>query len=157
VTNTFIFSNYVTFSWTAVTDPDGGIASYHVRVGTTPGGSDVTNVWITGTSLTVAASYGAHLYATVTAVNNAGIEGTAVTSSSVALLNPSWVPVASLPTKNQLQWNSASGLVYKVLSTTNLTLPFTPYSGTVTAAAPTVNFPINPTNTSRYFKVQMNP
>ncbi len=157
LTNTFMFGNSVTFTWPAVSDPVGGVAGYQVWVGTTPGGSDVTNVLVTGTSLTVFGNYGQHLYATVSAVNNAGIEGQPATGAPVALLNPAWVPVASLSAKNQLQWTSASGLVYQVLSTTNLALPFTPFGGAVTATAPATTFGISPTNAGRYFKIQLNP
>jgi hypothetical protein len=156
-TNSYIFGNSVTFTWPAVTDNQGGISGYHVLVGTTAGGSDVTNFFVTGTSLTVFGNFVAHLFATVTAVNNAGIESSAVTGSSVALLNPAWIPVASMASKNFLNWSSASGLVYQVMSTTNLSVPFTSFGNIITAATTTVSFPNNPTNAARYFRVQLLP
>ena len=46
--------------------------------------------------MTVTNSFGAHLYATVTAVNNAGIESAASSSGpGIALVNPAWIPVAA--------------------------------------------------------------
>jgi hypothetical protein len=156
-TNNYVFGNSVTFTWPAVSDPEGGVSSYHVLIGTTSGGAEVTNVFVTGTSFTVTAAFGAHLYATVTAVNNAGIESLASTSSSVALLNPAWVPVAGMSANNLLSWSSVSGQIYQVWSTTNLSVPFTVFSGTLTAAAPTFAFTNNPTNAARYFKIQLNP
>jgi len=156
-TNNYVFGNGVTFTWPAVTDAEGGVSSYHVLIGTTSGGAEVTNVYVTGTSFTVTAAFGAHLYATVTAVNNAGIESSASTSSSVALLNPGWVPVAGMTAKNLLNWSSVSGQIYQVWSTTNLAVPFTAFSGTLTAAAPTITFTNNPTNAARYFKIQLWP
>jgi len=129
-----------------------------VKVGTTAGGADVTNVFVTGTSLTVTGSYGAHLYATVTPVNNASIASTtSTTSAGIALVNPAWVPVASMASQTLLSWSSVSGQVYQVWSTTNLTVPFTAYSGMLTAAAPALTFTNNPTNAVQYFKVQLLP
>ncbi len=156
-TNNYVFGNSVTFSWSSVMDAEGGISGYHVLVGTTPGGSDVTNVTVNGTSLTVTGNYGAHLYATVTAVNNAGIESTTSTGSGIALLNPAWIPVASMASQNFLNWSSVSGQIYRVWSTTNLSAPFVPFGNTVTAATATVSFPNDPTNAARYFKVQLIP
>ena len=154
-TNNYILGTNVTFSWPAVVDNEGGIFGYHVRIGTTPGGSDVFNGTNSGLSLTVSGSLGAHLYATVTAINNAGIEGqTSASSSSVALVNP---PVASMPAKNSLNWSSISGLVYQVWSTTNLAIPFTNYSGTFTASSSTLTYTNSPTNSARYYKIQLIP
>ena len=156
-TNNYVFTNLVTFSWSAVTDAEGGIAGYHVLVGTTPGGSDVTNVMVSVTSLTVTGNYGTHLYATVTAVNNAGSESSASAGVGIALLNSTWIPVTSMASKNFLNWSSVSGQVYRVWSTTNLSVPFVPFSSVVTAVTATVSFPNNPTNAARYFKIQLIP
>jgi glycosidase len=154
-TNNYVFGTNVTFSWPAVVDTEGGVSGYHIRVGTTPGGSDVFNGTNSGLSLTISGSLGAHLYATVTAINNAGIEGaTSSSSGAVALVN---VPVASMPAKNSLNWSSVSGLVYQVWSTTNLSVPFNAYSGLLTAYNSTITFTNNPTNATRYFKVQLIP
>ncbi|HTL74127.1 MAG TPA: hypothetical protein VL863_12560 [bacterium] len=156
-TNNYVFGNSVTFTWPAVLDADGGVSGYHVLVGTTPGGADVTNVTVNATSLTVFGSFGAHLYATVTAVNNAGIESPATTSPGVTLVSPEWIPVASMASSSQLNWSSVSGQVYQVWSTTNLAVPFTVFSGNVTATVPTLTFNSSPTNAARYFKVQLIP
>jgi len=156
-TNNYVFGNTVTFTWAAVSDSEGGVTGYHVLVGTTPGGSDVTNVVVNGTSLTVAGGFGAHLYATVTAVNNANIESSTSTSSGIALLNPAWVPVATMPARNLLGWSSVSGQTYQVWSTTNLSLPFAPFSGVLTSTATSFAFTNSPTNAARYFKIQLLP
>ena len=123
-------TNVVTFTWSAVVDPLGGITGYQVLIGTTPGGSDVFNGTISGTSLTVTNSFGVHLYATVTAVNNAGIESAASAGNpGIALVNPAWMPVASMTAPSLLNWSSVSGKVYQVWSTTNLSVPFTAFGG----------------------------
>jgi hypothetical protein len=156
-TNTYVFGNSVTFTWPAVNDAEGGVTGYHVLVGTTPGGSDVFNGIVSGTSLTVTNNFGAHLYATVSAVNNAGIESSTSSSPGIALVNPAWIPIASMAAKNLLNWSSVYGKTYQVWSTTNLVLPFTPFSGSVTATAPALTFTNNPTNAARYFKIQLIP
>jgi hypothetical protein len=152
-TNNYVFGNNVTFTWPAVVDSQGGVSGYQVMVGTTPGGSDVTNLFVSGTSLTVTGSYGVHLFATVMAVNNAGIDSAPATSPGVALLNPAWVPVPTMREPNLLSWSSISGLAYQVWSATNLTLPFTACSGIITATGPNLMFTNNPTNAARYFKI----
>jgi len=156
-TNNYVFANSVTFSWSAVTDAEGGVSGYHVLVGTTPGGSDVTNVTVSGTSLTVANSFGAQLYATVTVVNNAGIESVPSTSGGIALVNPAWIPVATMAAPDWLNWSSVSGKVYQVWSTTNLSVPFTAFGGFITASAPSLTFTNGATNAARYYKVQLFP
>ena len=156
-TNTYVFGNSVTFTWPAVNDAEGGVTGYHVLVGTTPGGSDVFNGIVSGTSLTVTNNFGAHLYATVSAVNNAGIESSTSSSPGIALVNPAWIPIASMAAKNLLNWSSVYGKTYQVWSTTNLVLPFTPFSGSVTATAPALTFTNSSTNATRYFKVQLIP
>ena len=158
LTNTYLFGTNVTFSWPSVTDAEGGISGYHLMVGTTPGGSNVFSGTVTGTNYTVSGSYGAHLYATVTAINNAGIESTPSTSSAgIALLNLGWTPTPAMNGNNFLNWASVSGQVYQVWSTTNLLLPFAPLGNTITAAVPSLVFTNNPTNSTRYFKVQWLP
>lgn len=156
-TNSYVFTNVVTFTWPAVSDAEGGVTGYHVWVGTTPGGSNVFSGIVSGTSLTVTNSFGAHLYATVTAVNNANIESSVSSSAGIALVNPAWIPVANMAAENLLNWSSVSGQTYQVWSTTNLSLPFTPFGGTVAATAPALTFTNNPTNAARYFKVQLIP
>jgi hypothetical protein len=155
--STFVLTNLVTFTWPAVSDSQGGVSGYQVLVGTTPGGADVFNGMVYGTWLTVTNNFGAHLYATVTAINNAGIAGSAAVSSAIALVNPAWIPVVSLNTKSLLSWSSASGETYQVCSTTNLALPFTAFTGMVTATAPTLTITNNLTNPACFFKVRLIP
>ena len=156
-TNNYVFTNVVTFSWSAVSDAEGGVSGYRVLVGIIPGGSNVFNGTVTSTNLTVTNSFGTLLYATVTALNNAGIASAPVTSSGIALLNNASLPVANLVSPGLLSWSSISGQVYQVWSTTNLTLPFVPYGGMVTALSSTISFTNNPTNSARYFKVRWLP
>jgi Alpha amylase, catalytic domain len=155
-TNNYVVGTNVTFSWPSAIDAEGGISGYHVLVGTTPGGSNVFNGTVSGTTLTVGNSYGARLYATVSAINNAGIESTSNSGSSagIVLVNP---PVASMGGKNSLNWSCISGLTYQVWSTTNLMIPFTNFSGVLTASSSTLSFTNNPTNAACYYKIQLIP
>jgi hypothetical protein len=156
--NNYVLTNVVTFTWLSVTDLVGGVGGYQVLIGTTPGGSDVFNGIISRTSLTVTNSFGAHLYATVTAVNNAGIESVpSAGSTGIALVNPAWVPVAAMTAPSLLNWSSVSGKTYQVWSTTNLSVPFTAFGGYVTASAPVLTVTNNPTDAARYYKIQLFP
>ena len=86
----YAIGSAATFSWSAASDPDGGISGYRLIVGTTPGGSDVYNGNVGNvTSTSVSGTFGQIFYARVVSINNAGIEG-AVTSRSAAvkLLSP---------------------------------------------------------------------
>ncbi len=83
----------VTFSWPAVSDPDGGISGYVLKVGTTPGGNDVFDANVGNvTSYTVNASnlpFGQRLYATIIAVNNAGVlGGSSAASTGTIVVDP---------------------------------------------------------------------
>jgi len=157
-TNDFVFTNVVTFTWTAVSDPQGGVSGYYVIVGTSPGASNVFSGIVSGTSLTVTNNFGAHLYASVSAINNAGIQGAASTSSAgVALVNPAWVPIATIKNTGVLNWNSVSGKTYQVWSTTNLAVPFSASSSVVTALDSTTSFTASPTNSSEYFRIEFFP
>lgn len=158
LTNSYVFTNVVTFTWAPVTDPQGGVSGYYVTIGSSPGGSDIFSGNVSGTSLTVTNSFGAHLYARVSAVNNAGIQGAASASSAeVALVNPTWVPLAGMSGGSILNWNSVSGEAYQVWSTTNLAVPFTAFSGMITATAPTLTFTNSPTNSTRFYRIQFFP
>jgi glycosidase len=156
-TNGYVFTNVITFTWPAVTDPTGGISGYRVKIGTVPGGADVMDEIVLGTSLTVTNKFGTHLYAIISAVNGAGIESAPSVPTSVALVNPAWVPLASMTTPTLLSWSSVSGQVYQVWSTTNLSVPFAAFSGMLTASAPNLAIACNPTNSTRYFKVKFFP
>ena len=132
-------------------------AATEIQAGTSGRGGDVFNGIIDTTSLTVTNSFGEHLYASVTTVNNAGIESPASAGAGVALINPAWIPLAGMNSPNALSWNSVSGKIYQVWSTTNLAVPFSAYSGMITATAPTLTFTTNSANAARYFKIEMFP
>ena len=157
-TNSYVIGNRVTFNWLTLNDTNGGVSGYYVIVGTMPGGSNIFSGFVTSTSLTVTGSYGDHLYAEVSAVNNATISGPFSSSSfAVAVVDPSWLPIASMNTSQFLNWNSVSGNTYKVWSTTNLTAPFLPISGVITATVPVLTFTNNLTNAAQFFKIQLLP
>ena len=80
----YAIGTQVTFSWTAASDPEGGISGYRVVISTLPNGAGTVlfDGNVTGASKTVTAAFGQTLYATVKAVNNAGIESTAASSSA---------------------------------------------------------------------------
>jgi hypothetical protein len=92
----YALGKVVTFSWPAVTDPIGGVSGYQVIVGTSPGGSNVFNGFVSGNTLTVTNSLGATLYGEVSVVNNAGIQG-AFSPGSIGtlLLDPTTVMLSA--------------------------------------------------------------
>ena len=72
-----------TFTWTAASDPEGGISGYRLIVGTTPGGSDAFNGTVGNvTSYNVTGLTGQTLYARVVSINNAGIESSVSSESA---------------------------------------------------------------------------
>ena len=80
VAKAYILGTSATFNWSAVSDPDGGIAGYRLLVSTDAAGSNVIFNALVGnvTSYTVPnVTPGQTLYAQVAAVNNAGVEGAA--------------------------------------------------------------------------------
>jgi glycosidase len=154
----YVIGNSVTFSWFPLNDPDGGVSGYQVIVGTSPGASDVFNGTVQGTTLTVTNVYGSTLYAEVNAINNAGIVGPPSESSSgVILVDPGWIPVLSMDGSSVLQWSSVSGKTYQVWSTTNLSIPFTPLGGVITASGPTTQSTNNSSDSVRFYRVQIFP
>jgi hypothetical protein len=85
----YAIGTQATFSWSAASDPEGGISGYRLIVGTTPGGSDVFNNTLSTTTADLSGSLGQTLYAHVVSVNNAGIESpVSSTSTGVLLLDP---------------------------------------------------------------------
>jgi glycosidase len=157
-TNSYVVDNSVTFYWSALSDPIGGVSGYEVIVGTSPGASNIFDGVVEGTTLTVTNVYGSTLYAEVSAINNAGIVGSASPSSAgVILLNPNWIPMLSMPVNSVLDWTSISGMTYQVLSTTNLTIPFTPFGGVITGSGPILQITNISTNSTRFYRVQFFP
>ena len=127
----------------------------------TAGGSDVFSGTVNGTSVTVTTTYGAHLYAQVSAVNNAGIQGAAsAISPGVALVNPAWVPLASMNSGSTLDWNSVSGEAYQVWSTTTRILSAAVHSVQRHGhgeRADVFTFTNSPTNAARFYQIQLYP
>jgi hypothetical protein len=158
VTGTYVIGNSVTFSWLPLTDLDGGVSGYQVIVGTSPGASDVFSGIVEGTTLTVTNVYGATLYAEVSAINNAGIPGASSASSAgVILVDPSWIPILSMQGASVLNWTSVSGKTYRVWSTADLGIPFTPISGVITAVGPTTLSTNLSPDPARFYRVQIFP
>lgn len=141
-----------------VVDAEGGISGYYVTVGTAPGGTNVFSSVVAGTSVTVTNGFGSVLYASVSAINNAGILGPASASSAgIALLDPAWIPSVSIQAGAVLNWNSVSGQVYQVWSATNLPGPFSPAGDLMTATAPALLFTNRATNPAQFFRIHWFP
>ncbi len=180
----YAIGNVVTITWPALVDLEGGISGYHVRVGTTPGGSNVLDVIVAGKSVMVTNTIGNTLYAFVSAVNNASIEGSAsANSAGVMLLDPngdqdrdgmsnqaedfagtdpldpdSVLRILNLAHGNLLTWTSVSTKTYQVIATTNLAGGFVPISGVVTAAGPTSFYmDLGATNSQKFYRVEVFP
>jgi glycosidase len=157
-TGAYVVANSATFNWLPLNDPDGGVSSYQIIVGTSPGASDVFSGIVQGTTLTVTNVYGATLYAQVSAINNAGIQGPASASSAgVLLVDPNLIPIVSMQDSSVLSWTSISGQTYQVWSTTNLDIPFTTISGVITASGPTTQIITNWPDPARFFRIQVFP
>lgn len=156
--NVYVVGDSVAFNWTALNDPDGGVSGYYVIVGTTPGGSNVFTGIVTGTTLTVTNNYGARLYAEVSAINNAGIQGSlSASSAGVVLVDPAWIPIIHMANSSVLSWSSVSGMVYQVWSTTNLATPFAALGNVITASDSMTSCTNSPTNSAQYYRVQLLP
>jgi hypothetical protein len=157
-TGAYVIGNSVTFNWLPLNDPEGGVLGYQVIVGTSPGASDVFNSTVQGTSLTVTNVYGVTLYAEVSTINNAGIQGPASASSvGVTLVDPNWIPILSIQESSVLSWTSVSGLTYQVWSTSDLGTPFTTLGGVITASGPATQSTNNFADPARFYRVQVFP
>jgi glycosidase len=156
----YVIGSSVTFNWPPLNDPDGGVSGYQVIVGTSPGASNVFDGTVQGTTLTVTNVYGVTLYAEVSAINNAGIQGPfSPSSTGVLLLDPNSIPrILSLTNGNLLTWSSTSNRIYRVMGTTNLAEGFIPVSGVITATGPTTLYlDTGATNTQKFYRVEMIP
>ncbi len=179
----YAIGDAATFTWSPVVDPEGGISGYHLIVGTSPGASNVFNGLVAGPGVTVSNAYGATLYAHVSALNNAPVEG-AFSSGSVGTLlldpagdqdhdgmsnaaedvagtNPldagSVLRILSLTNGNLLSWAAVPGKAYRVFATSDLTTNFVPVGGSVTAVTATATFMDPATNAPRYYRVNVLP
>jgi hypothetical protein len=56
-----------------------------------------------------------------------------------------------------LAWSSVAGKNYQVWTTTNLSTPFTPISGMISASGSTTRYTNNPAEVARYYRVQLFP
>jgi len=63
----------------------------------------------------------------------------------------------SMQGSSVLSWTSVPGLTYQVLSTTDLSLPFTNLGGIITAIAPTTQSTNILPDSSRFYRVQVFP
>jgi hypothetical protein len=124
---------------------------------------DASNVFdgiVQGTTLTVTNVYGTTLYAEVSAINNAEIQGPfSASSAGVLLLDPNSIPrILSLTNDNLLTWSSVSNNIYQVMATTNLAAGFISISGVITATGPTsLYLDIGATNSQMFYRVEMVP
>lgn len=85
-----VLGNSVTITWSAASDPEGGISGYTLLVGTTPGGTNIHNGSVSTNTATVSAPFGATLYARVQQIAAAGIAGSfSGDSTPVLVLDPS--------------------------------------------------------------------
>ncbi len=155
----YAVGNVVTFTWQSVNNPIGGISGYQVFIGTSPAGSNVFNGFANGTSITVTNTFGNTLYASISAVNNAGVQGPASPSSAgTRLVDPGIIPVLGIsPDGSVLTWQSRAGTNYQVLATSNLFVPFTTLSGVITANGATTRYTNHPSNTTAYYRLQVFP
>src|SRR4029077_1849022 len=124
----YVLTTNLTFTWPAVVDPEGGISGYHVLVGNSLGGSNVFNGIVSGVNLTVTSSFGTVLYAAVSALNNAGIEGgLSASSPGILVLNPSTIVLVVGPPTGaiSLTWPANLSSAATLYSATNLSPPVT--------------------------------
>lgn len=157
----YAIGTQVTFSWTGAADSEGGISGYRVIVSTGPGGggSVIFDGIVNGTTKTITAAFDQTLFASIRAVNNAGIESSASNSATGTLVldpaadrdgdgarndaedlaqtNPldpaSTFRIVSVTRPNstsaQLTWSSVAGVKYEVLASSDLASAFTVISG----------------------------
>jgi hypothetical protein len=183
-TRPYAIGHFATINWSQIGDPEGGISGYHLLIGTSSGQSNVFDGVLTGTSQVVSNAYGQTLFARVSAINNAGIEGPASTNSpGIILLDPagdydgdgmnnadedlagtsplnqnSVLRILTLANGNLLTWSSVPDKTYRVLATTDLTTNPVPISGVITAAGPTASYLDNAaTNSRKFYRINVLP
>jgi len=133
------------------------VSGYDVIVGTTPGGSDVFSGIVTGTTLTVTNNYGATLYAEVSAINNAGIQGPfSASSPGVVLVDPAWIPVIHMDNASVVDWTSVSARFIRFGSPPIFWFPLSRWQRHNCHRLNT-SYTSNPTGLARYYRVQLLP
>ncbi|PWU13799.1 MAG: hypothetical protein C5B50_18585 [Verrucomicrobia bacterium] len=157
----YALSNSVTFTWPAVSDPDGGVSDYHVLIGTSPGGSNIFDGLVNATSLKVTGVFGQTLYAQVSVINNAGIEGAFSSASpGTLLLDPATIIVGTLRTNETLSvtWPGNFGSWAVLYNASNIAPPvvWSPAPGTAVQTNQQWRLPVSPTNNARFYRLQLN-
>jgi hypothetical protein len=167
-----------------VSDPEGGISGYHLVVGVSPAGSNVFDGILSATSASATNFFGQTLYARVSAINNAGIEGPlSLSSPGTILLDPNgdydgdgmsnWAedfagtdPLSSnsvfrvlgLANGNLLTWSSVSNKQYRVFATLDLGSNLIPISGVITASSSSTSYlDTAPPNARKFYRVNVLP
>ncbi len=158
----YVLGTNATFSWTAVSDPDGGISGYHVIIGTSPGASNVLNTTVVGTNASVSGTFGTVFYARVSAINNAGIEGPfSPVGAGTLLLDANIVVLGSGPTNGGivLSWPTVLSNSAMLYSATNLTTPISwkavPGNPVQTSPQGTLFVPASGTP-AQFYRLQLN-
>ena len=178
----YAIGSMATYLWPAVVDPDGGVAGYHLVVGTTAGGSNVFDGFVTGVTCTVTNAVGAKLYAAVSTRNLAGIEGGFVaTSKGTQLLAPdadadgdgmtnrgedfagtdpldaaSVLRILSLNSGNLVTWSSVTGKSYQVQVTADLNTLMRVASPVIIATNSTTSFlDTSATNGAGFYRIRL--
>jgi hypothetical protein len=158
----YVLTTNITFTWPAVFDPDGGVSGYHVLIGTSPGGSNVFNGIIGGTSLAVTNTFGTVLFAQVSAINNAGIEGAfGPASSGTLLLDPASIVlgVSSGANAINLSWPPSLSNSATLYSANNLAAPATwlpvPGNPVLTNNQGVITIPTS-NGPARFYRLQLN-
>ncbi|MBM4253813.1 MAG: fibronectin type III domain-containing protein, partial [Deltaproteobacteria bacterium] len=113
-TNYFTRITRFTFSWVAPADNPGGtgVARYNVRIGTTPGGTDIYSGSETGLIKEVFGINGVVYYASVQAVDRAGNLSAFSNSSQVVIVDTTSPPQPAAPTTPNSLTNSGSVTFY---------------------------------------------
>ena len=129
-------------------------------------------------------AYGTTLYAQVSAINNAAVEGAfSAGSAGTVLLDPagdqdhdgmsnaaedlagtnpldpnSVLQILSLGSGNLVTWSAVPGKTYRVFAVSDLAASFTQLSGVVTAVTATATYlDAPPTNAHRFYRVNVLP
>ena len=158
----YAIGTVATFSWPALIDPDGGVSGYHVRVGTAPGASNVLDVVVAGASVAATNVFGNTLYAFVSAINNASVEGAPSPSSAgLVLLDPNSILLSASTAGGSvtLTWPGAlSANFTAVYSATNLApANWAPVPGNPALVNQRWLLSLPPTNGPvRFYRLQLN-